>query len=1420
MRYMKAWSPHRRRRRDYGREMPYDPRNFNRRNPPDLPKLKYYDMSTPDFLGTVNKFSPSTSRKDKITLEIQDNKPKLRSPVVSRPIELLEKWDWNKRPMKDLTRHIVAKQSAKNKKHLLVLPGSTARDTDILKYYGVGTDDSLWTLVEKDDEEFGDLRERTSESAYVAPDGIFDRDQFPGSKYYAPMFPNSLVVDPSKPPAELGDTKALYYRKDVGDIYFKDEKGKPLIKGSKEFDFIWLDLLGNLTANIIFFLKDRLTPSKDLDLFFTFTATQSRGAKGGLFNVLKKTLWQMGDYQIKGPATGLTRILENIEGSRSSPHYSTKSKLSDHSIAIHYALFKYIFSSYNFDCDSWLYDDGKSLEGQKGATWMIVYHLHNFSKLKRVNPYKKLIDKVGATIAIWRSYGEADSPSRKAKETMADKIYQLVGGQIKRVWGLDDEKALKFIDYWIAITGISDKNIYKEFDLLQNFNYLLVGNGLYPDSVNAQLEELYNQLQVFNPPALHQDFEYEQAGLRPKMDIEYRNNMVVIKSPADELDPNHVPQEYRISIDTAKDLDMGWGVAFAGDIITSSIQFDSKQDAEKWIKDSIYDGQLTHSAGRYTAVEIASGLMYSPAALPGESKPGAPGSGPNGKDWPTRRGKPIPAVSELRLTPIFLAEINRVALYSMFRNIFRGDRYLHPQLCSMAGYTRTIGGKTKSCFTLSDPQRHAITKFALSISSGENKGIVNLPTGMGKTIVATRIVDEFIKHQKKVRGSERILFLTDNKLILDGSIDKFKEHTRFKEESDYCRFYGSGTAHKTQECMDRKLVFASTSSLRTKHKKLEKELKRLSDKLNQYGRDFGSAFTPKDDRRRNILLQTAYKYLPFIRWGQFGLIIIDEAHHAAAKTWFMIINHCLEMSAPTRRERVPQDRWNELPYLLGMTATPFRGDALDVDEIFNNNFLVRMGLNRGIWEGYLAWPYYRLFDDGVLRRLKQRMIDRKEPDLDLKDLHARKAISPAYQKLILKAYLEAAKGQKGIVFCSRIEGAISMAEYFNNQKSRKITKEHKAVVDKEAQKMPSVRSIVIHSDMRSQELKIVSKQLGKSPPYKTLGELKRNVPTIFQRGVDLIFAVNIFNEGVDMPEIEVLVKLNKTVSPVVNVQQLGRGLRLYPFKRDVIVLDFTGNYRTLDALYNLQQYVYHSGGGGGRRRKHPRFLPEIPPKHFNVEEDARVNIRYILDEARDLVAHLSYDEQEEIKEMCREGYSYQNIIGTMTAERQAKVEFIDEEVHTGKKTAEEVRDDRAHFGKVVTRDDIKTLCADIVPSFDQEYISKIDAVILFSELVPPGGSPEAREKKIVRAARELVRMMPHYTLEEGIDTVKNYLGPLRTAGRRIVLALINEHDKTEAQITRMLTSCNCGRKKHTPECSMARTRKYLKQLLADPEEQE
>ncbi|MBQ8643732.1 MAG: DEAD/DEAH box helicase family protein [Candidatus Methanomethylophilaceae archaeon] len=235
---------------------------------------------------------------------------------------------------------------------------------------------------------------------------------------------------------------------------------------------------------------------------------------------------------------------------------------------------------------------------------------------------------------------------------------------------------------------------------------------------------------------------------------------------------------------------------------------------------------------------------------------------------------------------------------------------------------------------------------------------------------------------------------------------------------------------------------------------------------------------------------------------RYEYMVVDEFHHATADTYSRIIGHFRPK------------------FMLGLTATPERMDDRDVYAICGYNVPFEIGMPDAIRFGSLVpFSYYGIHDDtdyDRVRRSNGRYVEGDLEDALNNELRA-KSILDNYHRFPSK---------RALAFCSSIGHARFMHRFFmdNGVESRWVTS---------------------------------------APDSDDRGESVRELESGTAR---IVFTVDMFNEGVDIPSIDMVMFLRPTESGTVFMQQLGRGLRTSEGKERLTVLDFIGNYRNVDRI--------------------------------------------------------------------------------------------------------------------------------------------------------------------------------------------------------------------------------------------------------------
>ncbi|MGO9338257.1 MAG: DEAD/DEAH box helicase family protein [Terracidiphilus sp.] len=271
-----------------------------------------------------------------------------------------------------------------------------------------------------------------------------------------------------------------------------------------------------------------------------------------------------------------------------------------------------------------------------------------------------------------------------------------------------------------------------------------------------------------------------------------------------------------------------------------------------------------------------------------------------------------------------------------------------------------------------------------------------------------------------------------------------------------------------------------------------------------------------------------------LRLSEFDYVVVDEFHHAAARSYRDVL-----------RESNPD-------FILGLTATPFRGDRQDIYTLCNQNVLSSFELRAGIDSGILSpYHYFGCSDDIDYTRIKHN-----GQRYDIKDLE-RALVIPSRQRAVIEKWHELAEGKSTIAFCCSHEHARRAALSFK-----------KAGIDSTA--YISTTSI---AERRETLQKLAN------------GEIK------------ILCAVDVLNEGADIPFVECLLFLRPTESKRIYYQQLGRGLRLFAGKTHCTVIDFIGNFKNAYKIveYNtLMPFEQNQGTPDLRNARSPKDVLDLP----------------------------------------------------------------------------------------------------------------------------------------------------------------------------------------------------------------------------------
>lgn len=363
-------------------------------------------------------------------------------------------------------------------------------------------------------------------------------------------------------------------------------------------------------------------------------------------------------------------------------------------------------------------------------------------------------------------------------------------------------------------------------------------------------------------------------------------------------------------------------------------------------------------------------------------------------------------------------------------------------LCPRDG-SRIVAGRCKCGYSpkkriLNLLQVESLKALNRAHSIGQRAGLVILPTGGGKTRIAAEDAGEL--------GAASVLYVAHTHEILDVA------------QSEYEAVFNP----------DEVTRHFDASSLRS---------------LN----------------RVNITtIQLLAKHLDAVAAGSVDYMVVDEFHHAAARSYRKLIDSC------------------KPSFLLGLTATPFRADRQDILSLCNDNVLVNFELRVGIDSGILCpYHYFGCFDDIDYSSIHHNGVKYSVRDLE------RALVIPERDAAIAAKWRELADGKPTIAFCCSHRHADRVAKSFT-----------KADIPAEPYLSHTTR------DVRERLLQKLSD-----------GDLR------------VLCTVDVLNEGADMPFVECLLFLRPTESQRIFYQQLGRGLRRYVGKSHCTVIDFIGNFK-------------------------------------------------------------------------------------------------------------------------------------------------------------------------------------------------------------------------------------------------------------------
>lgn len=388
---------------------------------------------------------------------------------------------------------------------------------------------------------------------------------------------------------------------------------------------------------------------------------------------------------------------------------------------------------------------------------------------------------------------------------------------------------------------------------------------------------------------------------------------------------------------------------------------------------------------------------------------------------------------------------------------------------------------------------------------------------------AIELNDDFIQKYDEYKKKNIQQNTFDYKKIINDKYNEFKPNTMQKEileKLKITREHGqtkglvvaaTGTGKTYLAALDIKNYFSKNDKefkvLFVAHREelLENGMTVLSNVLELNKNNFGICFGGIKDINKKIIfasiqtLRTEYKNF---KQDYFDYIVVDEFHHASADSYIKVINY-----------------FNP-KFLLGLTATPERMDGKNILALCNYNLVGEIGLKKAMEQDLIAPFHYFGINDSTIDYNKITYKNGKYDESELtQNLNKNRRTDYILDKINKFGFC--GDCLSAIAFCENIEHANFMNKQF---------------------KRVGYKSKVLTSKTNTTERS------------NLLNDFKN-------KKIEILCVVDIFNEGIDIPNINLLLFLRPTLSSTIFIQQIGRGLRKYKNKDFVTIIDFIGNHK-------------------------------------------------------------------------------------------------------------------------------------------------------------------------------------------------------------------------------------------------------------------
>ena len=485
--------------------------------------------------------------------------------------------------------------------------------------------------------------------------------------------------------------------------------------------------------------------------------------------------------------------------------------------------------------------------------------------------------------------------------------------------------------------------------------------------------------------------------------------------------------------------------------------------------------------------------------------------------------------------------------------------------------------------------------------------MMQMPTGTGKTVVLAEIVREYLNVNVNVKGGCNVLIVAHRRELVE------------QIQQALLRVMGAGVAR-------------------------ELPTQQSCDYLSAEGAAAHIAVHSIQWLSRNIEKVK----------GKPGVVIVDEAHHAVAKTY-----------------RMMWEAWPEAKF-LGLTATPYRlsGEGFtDLFEVMVESWSVK----RFIAEGWLsAFDYYSILPESDEQRLIDSLKKRgADGDFLMKEMHEALDVTPCIERLF-ESFERFAYDKKGIVYAIDIEHAEHIAEYYRQQgvaayaiSSKTSLPERKRLIEAFRKRVflphpssPARRgstSLLNPPLLRREDLKPGRPGLYSQTSSRPCG-VARELPTqqscdclcaegaaahvgaagllgaaaregcdcLTQEGCDcfiqVLVSVDLFSEGFDCPDVEFIQMARPTLSLAKYLQMVGRGLRAHQGKECVTIIDNVGLYRRFGLPSGERDWERYFEGLKDEKNKELKYLD------LNVNFDLNIDNNSVREErGADLVKIIGHE---------------------------------------------------------------------------------------------------------------------------------------------------------------------------------------------------